>query len=313
MRSTNMPEGLSFVGQLGWRVSRVFSQARSGRTGDGEDEEALRHRWESRADVPLTIAAVLFLAAYAVPILDPNLGSGVRHTFSTITWVTWSMFAVDYLVRLFMTRHRWDFVKGNLIDLAVVVLPVFGPLRALRLITLLTVLNRYAGSSLRGRVAIYVSGSVAIILFVAALAELDAERGQPHANIETFGESLWWAVVTMSTVGYGDFYPTTVGGRLVGVGLMLSGIALLGVVTGSIASWFLARVREVDINAENATRHDIHTLSEQVNQLQETIERLAADPDRSPRRQPASAAGSTRPAESMPKARAAKARPPNPG
>ncbi len=80
-------------------------------------------------------------------------------------------------------------------------------LRLLRLVTLLKFLNRRAGDSLRGRVAVYVVGSTSLILFVAALAVLDAEREQTEANITTFGDAPRWAMTTVTTVGYGGPLP----------------------------------------------------------------------------------------------------------
>ena len=73
---------------------------------------------------------------------------------------------------------------------------------------------------------------------------LDAEQRDPSANITSFGDALWWACATMTTVGYGDHYPVTGGGRAVGVGLMIAGIALLGAVTATLASWFISSVAE---------------------------------------------------------------------
>src|SRR5262245_49073684 len=81
---------------------------------------------------------------------------------------------------------------------------------------------------------------------IAALAILDAERTNPDASIRSYGDALWWAISTITTVGYGDLYPTTLEGRLVAAALMIAGIALLGVITASIASWFVQRVREVE-------------------------------------------------------------------
>lgn len=80
---------------------------------------------------------------------------------------------------------------------------------------------------------------------------MDAERGQVGATISSFGDAWWWAITTMTTVGYGDRYPVTTTGRFVAVGLMIGGIALLGTVTASLASWLSDRVREdTDTNAE---------------------------------------------------------------
>ena len=62
---------------------------------------------------------------------------------------------------------------------------------------------------------------------MAALGVLDAERASPDANIVTFGDAIWWAFVTITTVGYGDYYPVTTPGRVVAVLLMAGGVAVL--------------------------------------------------------------------------------------
>ncbi|WP_262500266.1 hypothetical protein [Phycicoccus endophyticus] len=114
-------------------------------------DDARREQWERAGEWPLTIAALVFLLAYAWPILDPQLSSTWVTVTEVLSWVAWTMFAVDYLVRLRLAHHRLAFVRANLLDLAVVVLPLLRPLRLLRLVTLLGVLNRKAGGSLRGR------------------------------------------------------------------------------------------------------------------------------------------------------------------
>jgi len=116
------------------------------------------------------------------------------------------------------------------------------------------------------------SGAASLILFVASLAVLDAERGREGADIGSFGDALWWALTTVTTVGYGDRFPVTGTGRAVAAGLMLSGIALIGVVTATFASWLIEKVQEVEDAAQTATRRDIEALAEEVAQLRRTLE-----------------------------------------
>lgn len=200
---------------------------------------------------PLTIAAVVFLGAYAWPILDPGLPTGVYRACSVVGWTVWVLFAVDYVARVAgAAPHRLAWVLRHPLELVVLVLPMLRPLRVLRLVVLLRVLNRTAAGNLRGRVAIYVSAGTSLIAFVAALAVLETERGSPDASITSFGDAMWWACTTMTTVGYGDLYPVTTAGRFVGVGLMIGGIALLGTVTATFASWLVEAVREENDQTE---------------------------------------------------------------
>jgi len=139
----------------------------------------------------------------------------------------------------------------------IVALPFFRPLRLLRLVTLLSVLHRTVGETLRGRVVTYVAGSAALLVFVGALAVLDVEQWAPDAKIRTFGDALWWATATITTVGYGDMYPVTTIGRLVAAALMMSGIAVLGVVTASIASWLVQRVEDTAESVAEAVEEPV--------------------------------------------------------
>jgi voltage-gated potassium channel len=247
-----------------------------------DDNEAGRLRWERRWEWPLTVVAVVFLGAYAWPILEPDLHKSVRRSLSWVVWITWGLFIVDYAVRWRLSVNRRRFLRSNVFDLGIIVLPFLRPLRALRLLTLLGVLNRRVASSLRGRVAVYVVGATSLVIFCAALAGLDAERQNPEANIQTFGDAVWWAATTVTTVGYGDRYPTTGEGRVVASLLMIGGIALLGVVTATLASWLLDRVRELEETSQAATRQDIQALSQQLAELQAEVRGLRPSAGKNP-------------------------------
>ncbi len=226
--------------------------------------------------VPLTIAALIFLAAFAWPILDPGLSSRHAQLCEITSWGAWAFFAVDYVARFALSRRRFEFVRANLLDLAVVALPLLRPLRLLRLVTVLHLLNHYARESLRGKVVTYVASSTVAVVFMAALAVLHSERSAGNANITSYGDALWWAATTVTTVGYGDRFPVTGTGRLVAVGLMLAGIALLGVVTATLASWLVQRVSEVEEASQAATRRDVEALTAEVVALRAALDRVLA-------------------------------------
>jgi len=239
-------------------------------TGSTADLDGARLAWERRSDWPLILLSLAFLGVYAWPILDPDLPDNVVRVCTIVSVVAWAAFAADYVVRLLLAADRLGFVRTNIVDLATVALPVMRPLRALRVVAALNVLNRRAELGFRGRVVGYTVGAAVLVAFVASLAVLDTERGKLDANITGFGDALWWAVSTMTTVGYGDRYPTTGEGRLVAVALMVAGIALLGVVTASFASWLIERVRGIE-QAEAETKHQLAELAEQVRRLNQAL------------------------------------------
>jgi voltage-gated potassium channel len=215
--------------------------------------ERLRE-YERRSAWMLTAAAVLFLAVYAWPILDPDLPSGLVRACSIANLTIWIAFGLDYLVRLTLAPSKRQFIRGHLLDLVVLVMPLLRPLRVVRVVTALARLNR-TSVSVRGRTTAYVLGAVVLLGFVSAVAVLDAERHSKDANIASFGDAIWWAAATITTVGYGDQFPTTAEGRFVGVGLMIGGIALAGTITAALASWFVEQVNIAE-QAETDTRDE---------------------------------------------------------
>lgn len=232
-------------------------------------------RWLRITEWPLTGAAALFLIAYAWEVIA-DLSSASLIIAETVIWVTWATFLVDYFACLVLAPNRWRWFYTHLFDLAIVVLPMLRPLRLLRLVTILAVLQRTAGAAFRGRVLVYVIGAGSLLVFTAALAALDAERHAPGAHINTFARAVWWAFETITTVGYGDYTPVTEVGRLVAVGLMIGGIAMLGIVTATLASWIVERVARTEHDSRAATRGQIRELSAQLAEVRELLERRSA-------------------------------------
>lgn len=221
---------------------------------------------------PLTVTALVFLIAYAIPIVVPGSPPWVEDACEDVVWAVWAVFAADYVIRLGIAPDHWRFVKSHLLDLAVVVLPLLRPLRLVRLLALLSILNRVGTRELRGKVVLYTVGASVLLVTVGALAITKAERGEPGANITTLGDGFWWALTTMTTVGYGDRYPVTDTGRFVAAALMVAGVALLGVVTAAIASWLVERVTEAAEIDEAATRTQVDRLAEEVAALRAALE-----------------------------------------
>jgi len=235
-----------------------------------------QQRYRDLADWPLTMTALIFLAAYAWQVIGRIEGSGALW-LEAVMWATWGIFAVDYVINLWLAEDQSGWFVRNLHELLIVALPFFRPLRLLRLVTLLSVLHRTLGDTLRGRVVTYLAGSATMLVFVGAIAVLDVEQSAPDAKIVTFGDALWWAMTTITTVGYGDMYPVTPIGRMVAAALMMSGIAVLGVVTASIASWLVQRVEdtaEAVSDAEEPVRAGVAELVAEMALLRREIAEL---------------------------------------
>lgn len=222
---------------------------------------------------PLTGAAVIFLVSYAVQILARPDGL-VGAICELLLWFTWAVFAIDYLVRLVVAEHRWKWFYRHLLDLAIVALPMLRPLRLMRFLTIIALIQRGAGSMLRGRVVVYTVGATIMMILLAALAVLDAEQGS-GGTIQSFGDALWWAIVTITTVGYGDLAPVTPTGRVVAAGLMIGGIALIGVVTATLASWIVEKVSVETESAATASGAQVEALHAEVVELKAQLADLS--------------------------------------
>ncbi|AGP30332.1 potassium channel family protein [Corynebacterium terpenotabidum] len=231
-------------------------------------------RWERYTEWPLLGVALLFFGAYALEIVD-RTDPRITSFAEIVLRATWAIFAVDYLVRLSLAQHRTRWFTRHLLDLMIVVLPMFRPLRLMRFVTVIALVQRSTGTMLRGRVIAYTVGSASLTVLVAALAVLDAEEGQ--GTIDTFGQSLWWAFSTMTTVGYGDYAPVTGRGRIIATVLMIGGITIIGAVTGTLSSWIVERVAEKNERAERVTAKQVRALHKEIIGLRADLAEVLAE------------------------------------
>lgn len=208
----------------------------------GHDDRV--HEWERISSYPLLAASMLFLGAYATLVLDSGMPRAWRDLCWVVLFAAWGVFAADYAARLALSGSPLRFVRSRWLDLVVLALPLLRPLRMVQ--TYATTQERRGHEprlTLEGRVIAYTGLTTLLLGFSASLAVYQVEHRVPGANIRTYGDSVWWACSTLTGVGYGDVFPVTSTGRVVGVGLMLTGLGLLGSVMGTFSSWLVNRFR----------------------------------------------------------------------
>ncbi|WP_067829603.1 potassium channel family protein [Nocardia inohanensis] len=214
-----------------------------------------RTAWERVTAVPLAVLAVLFLGSYAWQVLDHGLHPAFEVWLRRLDVLIWVLFVADYLVRLRLSTARMRFVRRNWLDLVMIAIPPLRPLRLLRAAVLVVdAVDRQTRFQARTRMSVFVGVTSVLLMLLCSLAMYDAERGAPGSTIQNFGDATWWSVVSVTTVGYGDFYPVTVEGRLVALVLLTFGIALISFAIGTTTSWVVEKLKSLDAEAGRTDR-----------------------------------------------------------
>jgi voltage-gated potassium channel len=253
-------------------VGILTSQASVVALGTAEEprvEEALE-RFSARVDPWMMLLALLWLPVLVVPLVTRLHGS-IALAFGIADYTVWAAFAAEYVFKFFLAVEKGRFVRTHLLDLALVAVPILRPLRLARLLRFIR-LGRVVlvlGTSLKRTRAVlthhglhFVLLAVTGIIFVGAGLEVALERSAKGASIHSFGDALWWAMVTVTTVGYGDKAPVTGAGRWVAVVLMLTGIGLVGVLTATFASFFIQQQHTEELSEVKAQLQEIKDLLE---------------------------------------------------
>lgn len=203
-----------------------------------------RGRWESFTTVPLVVLGLAFIAAYSVMVLVRSLPEWLGAVMTVVLVATWVAFVADVVVRIVLTPRggRWQFVRQHFTDVLSAVVPLFRAFRVLGLLRQVPYFRRRSGAAVRARLVTYAASYAAFFVYFISLATLQVERDAAGATITSFGDSIWWACVTIATVGYGDMVPVTGLGRLYAVLLMAGGVAIVGTASATIISLINERI-----------------------------------------------------------------------
>jgi voltage-gated potassium channel len=190
-------------------------------------------------DELLTALAIIYLAAFSYPAFVDPVPQDIQIVLSSIQWLAWGVFAIDVAYGLITSANRKQYLKTHPLEIVSVALPILRPLRLLRLITIGSLVIQRVAIGRQFAIMIKVFLFSILIAYISAVQITMVERPIQGANIKSFEDALWWALTTVTTVGYGDKFPTTTEGRAIAFGLMLVGISLMGVITASVAAWFV--------------------------------------------------------------------------
>ncbi|ABZ83547.1 ion channel, putative [Heliomicrobium modesticaldum Ice1] len=214
------------------------------------------------------------IASAALILQHSELGKDHAVALQWVDDTVLGIFTFDYFARFYLADNKWSFFKSNIIEL-IAIIPFstfFQSLRLLRLVRLFVLFQYVARRFDRHRVENSVT--YGLLIFIALVCSgaggvLMFEKGH-NPNIRDFGDALWWSLVTITTVGYGDISPVTVEGRMLAGLLMITGIGVIGTVTASLSALFIRRPKKRE---ESFSDETIQLISDQLNQLETLDER----------------------------------------
>lgn len=240
---------------------------------------ANRNRWveqiENATETPMLFISLLYIVA----ALLPNIIAFTPYqekVLDDLLWLLWGLFATEFLLRLILTPNKLNYVIKNWPDVLIVALPFIRPLRFFRLLFVLPRAWRHTRSILRKKTLRMIGLMSTLTVLLSASFVYVVERGH-SGPIDSFADALWWAITTITTVGYGDTYPVTGFGRGVAVILMVTGITLFGLLTANAASFFLE---------DHKTEHSyllLNTINDEQKQLAAQLSKLNRHTPQRPR------------------------------
>lgn len=212
-------------------------------------EKAVEQKKLGILDVLVLVLSVYVLGTLLVDTFF-HLPSEISRVLGFLDNLICLFFIIEFFIRFFKAENKLKFLKWGWIDLlsSIPNIDMLRAGRALRLIRILRILRAFRStknivthifkSKAQGAFTTVILLALLLIIF-ASISILQFENA-PDSNIKTAEDAIWWAYVTITTVGYGDKFPVTTEGRIIGVVLMTAGVGLFGTFTGFVSSWFLA-------------------------------------------------------------------------
>ena len=225
--------------------------------------------WEERSSRPMFVASVLYLLAFAAPIMSTRIQEPYDGYLNILQLILWGLFAADYCIRLYLAPRRLYFITHNLMNLAIVLLPAW------RIVSFLAMIYMTANRQYKrlSELAVKLFGYTAIFIIMFALAIYSVESSEPGAMIRDLPTAYWWTFTTLATVGYGDVYPVTGIGRVIAVVVMLYGVGMVAVATGALASWIIEKIGGREEQEYPATKADVDDLRQEISELRALLAR----------------------------------------
>jgi len=232
---------------------------------DASTREALLHRIERITELPLLVLSFVMIPLLVGPFFW-ELSTKEEALFMALDTFIWAIFAIDLIIKVSISPKRLAYLKRHWLEVLVVVVPFFRPLRIVRVF----LFGSRAWVGARRLVNIDFLFVYGIGLVIIAATVVASVEGGENTSIRSFPDALWWAVVTITTVGYGDMVPLTVVGRAVAFILMLGGIAFFSGVTANLASFLVKGGSETDKKALVQLTEQVEGLRQEISRLQES-------------------------------------------
>ena len=244
-------------------------------------------------DIVISVLALIASIIAIVQILNESISSDVNIILNVVDNFIWVIFVIDYVTRLVISKKKLEFILHNKIDL-ISILPFNALLKALRVFKIFRVMKlaklmkfsklfRLSSLVLRFKKngwKFIKTNNFDYILFATITIILLGAVGMMFAENKSFTDSLWWSFVTTTTVGYGDISPESHIGRIIAAILMITGIGFVGMLTGTIATFFLGKKEiksfrdETIDNIKNKLDNFEDLSSEDVNDICKILKKL---------------------------------------